>query len=227
LEGEVERVEGRHGAFCVRLPDGREFEGRHVVFATGVEDLSPKIPAIEECEGRGLRYCPICDGYESNGKRLALFGKGDSLATHALFMTTFTDKITLMFNGEGRWEEISPQLRERLERKGIGAVECCVKEVLLDDGEIRGFRMEDGTTLEVDRAYGGNGLRPRSELARGMGVETNADGYIKVDANGATNVKGVYAIGDVVNQDYAQIVIAMGQAAIAAIDIHGEFMAEG
>lgn len=226
-EGEAVAVEGEIGAFRIRMADGREFTGRHVVFATGVEDLCPEVPGLEACEGRGLRYCPICDGYESNGQRLALFGAGDELARHALFMTTFTDRITLMLNGEGRWEEISPALRDQLERKGIRAVEDRVVEVFEEGGEICGFLMEEGERIEVDRAYGGHGLRPRSELARRMNVETNAEGYIKVDSNGATSVRGVYAIGDVVNQDYAQIVIGMGQAAIAAIDIHGEFMAEG
>lgn len=227
VSGRVEEVSGRRGAFVARLEDGRALRARFLVLATGVHDVRPDIPDLERYDGRGLRYCPICDGFEVNGKRLAIFGRGDFVARHALFLTTFTKDITILMNGLGSPDDISPEYRAQLERHGIAAHAARVEEVMGDGPEIRGFRLVDGTTVEVDRAYGAMDIRPRSDLAREMGVVTDEQGFIKVDDRGRTSVDGVYAIGDVVNQDYAQIVIAMGQAAVAAIHIQNAHLSEG
>lgn len=225
VNGEVASAEGVIGDFRVRLTDGRDFLGCHILFATGVEDIPPAIPRVEKYIGRGLRHCPVCDGYEATGQRLALFGSGDEVARHALYLTGFTDRITILLNGEGRWDEIDMALRQQLASKGITALEGRVVEVLDEGAEIRGFRLEEGTRVEVDRAYSALGLRPRSELARRIGVELDERGFIKVGRRGQTNVAGIYAAGDVVNAGYAQIAIAMGQAAVAAIHIHARNMA--
>ena len=220
INGEVVSVEGEKGDFHVRLSGGRELWGCHVIFATGWEDTPPDIPNGHKYHGRGIRHCPICDGYESTGLRLAIFGTGDTVARHALFLKTFTDRITILFNGEGRWGDLPPELREELEENGIHGLEGRVVEVYDEGAEVRGFRTEDGTVIEVDRAYNTLGGRPRSEVARRMGVELDERGFIRVDEKGRTSIEGVYAVGDVVNADYSQIVIGMGQAAVAAIHIH-------
>ncbi|NLC56134.1 MAG: NAD(P)/FAD-dependent oxidoreductase [Armatimonadetes bacterium] len=227
VNGEVDQVRGTMWNFEVCLTDGREFPACHVVFATGVEDIPPDIPRVHKYVGRGLRHCPICDGYEANGQRLAIFGTGNRVARHALYLTTFTDRVTILLNGQGSPDDIDPALREDLARYGIRCLPARVAEVLDEGSEIRGFLLEDGTLLEVDRAYSALGIRPRSEVAQRLGVAVDERGFIKVDAYGATNVEGVYAVGDVVNADYSQVVIGMGQAATAAIHIHARYLSEG
>lgn len=224
--GMVASLEGRMGEFRVRLTDSREYLGSHLVFATGVRDIPPDIPRVEKYIGRGLRYCPICDGYEANGQRIAILGSGDDIASHALFLTRYSDRVTILMNGEGRLDEIDAPSRESLERAKIRVIEPRITDVLDEGAEIRGFRFEDGTEIEVDRVYGSKGLQPRSELAKSLGVELNAQGFIRVDERGRTDLEGVYAIGDVVNADYAQIMIGMGQAAVAAIHMHASYMCE-
>lgn len=227
VHGEVERVEGSIRNFTLHLTDGRTLAAWHVVFATGVEDILPAIPHVHKYLGRGLRHCPICDGYEANGMRLAVFGTGNRVARHALYLTTFTDQITVLLNGEGTPDDIDPPLRAELDACGIRCLAARVAEVLDEGAEVRGFRLVDGTTIEVDRAYSALGVRPRSEVAQRLGVEVDANGFIRVDAWGATNVEGVYAVGDVANADYSQIVIGMGQAATAAIHIHWRYLSRG
>jgi thioredoxin reductase (NADPH) len=218
--GEAAAVEGITGAFQVSLAEGSSFGGGYVIFATGVKDIPPTIPGVDRFMGQGLRLCPVCDGHESNGQRLAIFGRGDSVARHALYLTTFTDDITILFNEDGEWLDISPELRKELSQRGIRGVEGKVEEVLCEGPQIRGFRMCDGQEVEVDRAYSALPVRPRSEIAQLMGVAVDDAGFIKVDPFGRTSVVGVYAVGDVVHADYAQIVIGMGQGATAAIHIN-------
>lgn len=227
LHGEATQVTGEAGRFRAHLADGREVYGGQVVFATGVEDVPPNIPRVEKYVGRGLRHCPICDGYEANDSRLAIIGVGDKVARHALFLTAFTERITVLLNGEGRLAEIDASLRRDLSRHGIPVHESRVADVLDEGAEIRGFVLEDGTRVDVDRAYSATDVRPRSEVAHRLGVRLDQQGFIRVDQHGCTNIAGVYAVGDVVNRDYAQIVIAMGQAATAAIHIHARHISEG
>ena len=228
LTGDVACVDGHRGAFHARLADGRDFRAHNVVLATGIADVLPDIPDAERYYGCGLRVCPVCDGYETTGHRIAVFGTGNYVARHALFLTTWTDRITIMANGLGVWEDISEDLRAELEAHHIAFEPGRVVEVVGDGPEIAGLRTEDSQLVEVDRAYAAlERCTPRSELARDLGAATDAAGYIKVDANQATTVPGLYAVGDVVNQDYAQIVIAMGQAAVAAIHMHNLYFTPG
>ncbi|MBI3948070.1 MAG: NAD(P)/FAD-dependent oxidoreductase [Armatimonadetes bacterium] len=226
VDGDVDSVEGEVNDFRVRLSDGGEIPACHVVLATGVVDVPPDFPNAQRYVGRGLRHCPVCDGYEANGRRLAIFGGGSKVARHALYLTTFTEKITILLNGEGQEAEIDPSLREDLARHGIPVLSSRVVAVLDDGPEIRGFRLEDGTLIEVDRAYSALDVRPRSDVARKMEVRLDRQGYICVDAHGRTNVEGVYAVGDVVNRGYAQIIIGMAQAATAAIHINARHLSE-
>ena len=227
IHGEAAAVTGKRGDFRVRLAGGRELGCGFVVFATGVDDIPPDIPRVWKYLGRGLRHCPVCDGYEANDQRLALFGTGDKVARHALYLTTFTGRITILLNGQGRREEIAPALLSRLDQHSIPVLESRVVEVRDEGSEIRGFLLADGTDLDVDRAYSALDVRPRSEVAAALGVALDAEGYIVVSDKGLTNVDGVYAIGDVASADYAQIVIGMGQAAIAAICIQELYLSEG
>jgi len=221
VDGWVECLDGHKGAFHARLEDGRDFRAHNVVLATGVRDVLPDIPDVERYYGQGLRVCSVCDGYETRDMRLAVFGTGAYVARHALFLATWTDRITVMMNGQGKWEDIGEGLRREMEAAGIRHEEGRVVEVVAEGAEIRALCTEDGETVEVDRAYAAIGkCTARSRLARDLGAAVDADGYIKVDANQCTTVPGMYAVGDVVNQDYSQIAIAMGQAAVAAIHMH-------
>ncbi|MCA1594804.1 MAG: NAD(P)/FAD-dependent oxidoreductase [Chloroflexi bacterium] len=220
INGEVLSVQGASGGFRVHLRDGREFPGDHIILATGIEDVSPDIPNVDKYVGRGLRHCPICDGFEADGERLAILGAGNKVAEHSLFLRTFTDDITILFNGECEESDIDRSLFEKVKARGIRCLSSRVVKVIDEGREIRGFVLEDGATLEVDRAYSAIDCRPRTEVAVGMGVALNDRGFVKVDQYGRTSVKGVYAVGDVTDRGDAQIVIAMAQAATAAIHIH-------
>ncbi|MCA1595735.1 MAG: NAD(P)/FAD-dependent oxidoreductase, partial [Chloroflexi bacterium] len=169
-----------------------------------------------------LRHCPICDGFEADGERSAILGTGNKVAEHALFLRTFTDDITILFNGECAEVDIDHVLRGKLKARGIRCLGSRVVEVIDEGREIRGFVLEDGATIPVDRAYSAIEVRPRTEIAVQMGLALNKRGFIEVDQYGCTSVKGVYAVGDVTDRGDAQIVIAMAQAATAAIHIHAE-----
>ena len=136
---------------------------------------------------------------------------------HALFLKTYSAKITLMYIGE---MPLPPSVRKKLQQAEINLIEDARAEVAISR-----TTSTDNTPGEWKRACfrrhlpdaGGNSAR--SELATALGARRNKCGNLIVDRHQRTTVPGLYAAGDVVNQ-LSQISVAMGHAAIAATEIH-------
>ena len=95
----VERlVQTEDGCFLVRAGD-REVRTRTVLLATGVQDNAPELPHLARAVKRGLlRSCPICDGYECAGKSIGVLGSGDHAAREALFLRTYSDRVSVILS---------------------------------------------------------------------------------------------------------------------------------
>lgn len=191
---------------------------RNVILATGVVDIEPELPDIEGAVRRGLiRHCPICDGYEAAGRKVALIGHGKSGLREALFIRHFTDDLTLLTLG--RDMALDERERALLGDAGIKVVEEAVDAVECKGGRIAALRFAAGAAHVFDTLYSSLGTQVRSALARDLGVDLAQNGEILTDRSGRTNVEGLYAVGDVV-KGLNQICSGTGQAAVAATDIH-------
>lgn len=215
----VSAVEGADGEFVVRTGHD-EITARKVILATGVLDIPPEVPNAERYKGLTIRHCPICDVYEARNRRMALFGHGDHAAQAALWIAHFSREITLITCGHSAGE-IEPAVLDELRHAGIPVLEQRVADIRERGDELGDVILEDGTVIEdVFRGYSLMGLRPNSELAAELNIELDPEGYILVDANQETSVKGIYAAGDVVSGDVAQIVVGLGHAAVATTHVH-------
>jgi thioredoxin reductase (NADPH) len=200
--------------FLAQVP-GRQYRTRTVLIATGVVDRTPELAfAAEAVKGGLLRLCPICDGYEVSGRRLAIIGHGRHAVTEAQFMQTYTRDITIVTMGmslDSADQERAADLGLRVNSDALTAL------VPLNSGIVLVF---DGTKRETfDAAYCALGFNARSELGRQVGANLAADGRFIVDDHQETNIRGLWAAGDIV-RDLNQISVAMGEAAIAATAIH-------
>jgi thioredoxin reductase (NADPH) len=211
--------EGFHAE--VETEDGRRLElgARRVLLATGAVDVEPDLPDLPDAVRRGLvRYCPICDGFESRERRIAVIGHGaEGLAEAGFIARTYSDDVTLLTLG--RPLALDEEQRALARRHNIRLVEEPVAGLDVRDGRIAAFRMGRGDALGFDVLYSALGLTYRSALAETLGAERDAAGALVVDAHCQTTVKGLYAAGDVV-RGLDQIVVGMGHAAIAATHIH-------
>jgi thioredoxin reductase (NADPH) len=207
--------EARAGADTVRA--------RMVVMATGILDREPRVPGIADLRKRGLlRQCPICDGYEFTGRRIAVVGSGDHGAREALFLRNYSERVTLVTLDDAHrpGDAAAAQLRTR----AIGLV-CGEMTAAAPDGA--GVRVEvGGTSYLFDVLYAALGATPRAELARDLGAATDDIGALVVDAHCRTTVRGLYAAGDVVH-GLDQLSVSVGQAAIAATAVHNDLRARG
>lgn len=206
------------GGFRAEIQGRAPIHARHVLLATGAVDVEPALPDLPDAVRRGLvRYCPICDGFESRDQRIAVIGHGAKAAAEALFIArSYSDDVTLLTLG--RPPELDEETRARLAAQRVRIVERAVIALEVQGGRIAALRT-DGGELRFDILYSALGLRYRTELAAALGADCEANGALRVDAGMQTSVPGLYAAGDIV-AGLDQIVVGMGHAAIAATRIH-------
>jgi thioredoxin reductase (NADPH) len=211
----LERTPG--GTFIARCAT-HAVEARSVVLATGVVDIEPELPNLRDAIHQGLvRHCPICDGFEVVGQRVAVIGSGEKGAREARFVRHFTDALTLFSLGPSG---IDGEDRDALRTQGIDVVESAVTELHREGRQIVGLRTADGRDHHFQTIYSALGSVCHCALARALGVECAEDGSIITDRRQRTSVPGVYACGDIVHDSLNQIAVAAGHAAIAATAIH-------
>ena len=216
-------IEKRDGNFLVEVAAGPSLRARTVILAMGLVDREPDIPGIKPHVGHFLRYCPVCDGFEHTGKQLGIIGFGPSVARHALFLETFSNRITVFLHG--RSAETLGRYRAVLEENHIAVHESRIARIIEGEGDPesaypgKGVCLEDGTEHPLAALYSALGCDLHLEPVRHLGLNLDDEGYIVTDINQQTSIPGVYAAGDVVSQ-INQISVAFGQATIAAVRIH-------
>jgi thioredoxin reductase (NADPH) len=210
----LKRDEG--GLLTVESTDGT-LRASHLILATGVRDRLPPLErAVKHVREGSIRQCPICDGYEVQGQRVAVLGSDEGAAGEALFLRTYTENLSLVTMGGA--PEIGSEDRARLDEAGIRVVEMTMRDMEARPGEVD-LHFADGSTLSFDTVYSGLGVEPRTGIAEGLGAEFTTDRRFVTDPKQRTSVPGVYAAGDAVT-GLNQIAVAMAQAEIAAVDIH-------
>lgn len=190
-----------------------------VFLATGVIENKPPLAHLADAVKRGLiRTCPVCDGYEAIGKRIAVLGVGEHAAAEALFLRTFSDQITLMLPayGAGTFSDKTQQL---LESAAVMITHVTVGAVSLGEDGVMALEVEDGKIHRFDLVYSAFGTTSQSQLADALQARADLSGRLFVNEHQQTSVAGLYAAGDVV-RGLNQISVANGEAAIAATAIH-------
>lgn len=221
VPGTVMSLEKRREGFVAEVQAASErtaIGARRVLLATGSVDIEPELPDLPNAVERGLvRYCPICDGYEAGGKRIGVLGYGSRGMGEAIFVArTYSRDVTLLTLGQSM--ELEPDEQRKLDEHGVKVVIDPVSALDIEDGRISAIRF-GGTEHRFDVLYSALGLQRRSDLALHLGADHDDSGAIITDEHSETTVSGLYAAGGVV-RGLDQIVVAMGQAAIAATSIH-------
>ncbi|HUG99219.1 MAG TPA: NAD(P)/FAD-dependent oxidoreductase [Gammaproteobacteria bacterium] len=215
IRATASRLECLEGGFRVTDTRGGQYHGRTVLLATGIEDVLPPQPWVEEAIDCGaMRLCAICDGFEASDDDLAVYGPLRSTFEHAKFMRTYSATVTLVQSDDA---EMDAELRQRAEDCGIALMKK--PRDLLFDGTRCGFVDANGERRDFDTIYPVLGSRSQATLAIALGARVDKDNELVVNPEQMTSVDGLYAIGDVVSA-INQISVAVGHAAVAATTIH-------
>jgi thioredoxin reductase (NADPH) len=198
---------------------GLDMTANTVLLATGVIENRPPLPHLADAVKHGLiRTCPICDGYEAIGKRVAVLGAGEHAAAEALFLRTFCEQVTLLLPLDAAGA-VSADTRRSLELAAVVIKHVALGAVSLDDDGVVALEVEDGKIHRFDLVYSAFGTTSQSQLASALQARADPSGRLFVDEHQQTSVEGLYAAGDVV-RGLNQIAVADGEAAIGATAIH-------
>lgn len=217
---QAEVTVARHdGVFELETAEGGRFQGRALILATGLHLNQPPLPHAEhEAAIRAgvLRYCPVCDGFEHAGQRIAVLGCDASGAAEALFLRQFSDDVTLV---PMDMPELDDRQRQELAEAGVVVESRPVARLAPGDRRFR-IHLEGADEPEsFGVVYPALGTRQRTELAAMLGLQLDEAGAVDAHAPLGTAVPGLYCAGDIVD-GLDQISVAMGHGAVAATRAH-------
>ncbi|MFI8465911.1 MAG: alkyl hydroperoxide reductase subunit F [Pseudomonas sp. K35] len=212
---------GDDGLHRVQFENGGELRAKTLILATGARWREMNVPGEQEYRGRGVAYCPHCDGPLFKGKRVAVIGGGNSGVEAAIDLAGIVAHVTLLeFGEELRADAVLQRKLNSLPNVRVLKM-AQTTEVKGDGQKVTGLVYKDRTNdelhnVELEGIFVQIGLLPNSEWLKGT-LELSRFGEIIVDAKGQTSIPGVFAAGDVTTVPYKQIVIAVGEGAKASL----------
>lgn len=220
---EVKSVEkGEDGIFTVQTGEGKAYRGRSVLLATGSEPKKLGIPGEAEFYNKGVSYCATCDGPLYKDQEVVVIGCGNSGLQEAEILLQYSKKVTFVeYLGHSIAEKV---LQDRV--KGHEKTTCMFSHMAT---EVKGDNLANAVVIE-NRETGEKeeiptaavfiyvGYKPYTDFVKDL-VKLDDYGYIITDKDMRTSVPGIFAAGDVVSENLAQVAVAVGDGAKAAVGI--------
>jgi len=209
------------GLITIKLESGASLRSKSVIIATGARWREMNVPGEREYRGRGVAYCPHCDGPLFKGKRVAVIGGGNSGVEAAIDLAGIVNHVTLIeFDSRLRADEVLQRKLRSLPNVRV-ILSAQTTEVHGEGGKVNGLTYKDRASgelhrIELEGVFVQIGLLPNTDWLKGT-VALSPRGEIEVDVRGQTSVPGVFAAGDATTTPYKQIVIAMGEGSKAAL----------
>jgi thioredoxin reductase (NADPH) len=214
ISDEIRTVEQANGHFILRS-FFQKFKAKSIVFATGSERRKLGIPGEEEYTGRGVSYCATCDGPFYKDKIVCVIGGSDSAAKEALFLSQNVKKVYIIYRGEEiRAEPINKKRVEENEKIEIIYNTNITK--IKGDNTVKSVIFDNGKEFEIDGVFIEVGSNPNSDLAKNLGIKTNEKNEIIIDRKSETNIRGIFAAGDVADAPFKQAITGVAEGVIAA-----------
>lgn len=195
---------------------------RAVVISTGLSERFPALPSLRQFYGTSIHSCIECDAYDYADKPIALIGETDDLAERAIVISQWSRDLIVFTNGVG---VVTADDEARLAERGIRVDRREISDVTGDRDGLTGVTLADGETVARVGAFVRPVYAPNLGYAAALGLETDADGYLVVDASGRTSVPGVYAAGDSAAPGPQQLIVAAGAGAKVAAALNRDLVA--
>jgi len=207
----------------VELDNEEKYTSEFVIIATGSSPRMLNIPGEQEYKGSGVSYCATCDAEFYKDKDIFVIGGGNSAMEESLLLLQFVKSITVIHQfDELQAEKITadkvttnPKVNimwshepRAFDKKGDRMVV-----------EVENLKTDKRIKLERDGIFIFVGLVPNSTFLKNIPIQLTEYGYIITSPQMETNIKGVYAAGDIRDKRHRQITTAVGDGTIAALEV--------
>ena len=218
LEEAVSLQKREDGLFCTGTDSGVSYLSKTVILATGARPRTTDLPHEEELIGNGIGFCAVCDGAFYKGRKVAVYGGGNSALQDALFLADLCSKVTVIhrrdsFRGEARLVEALKM------RSNVRLLTGTVITALEGDGELSGIRVSTAgkeTLLPVDGLFVAIGHMPDNEAFRPL-LQLDEAGYAASGEDCLTGTAGLFVAGDCRAKSVRQVTTAAADGAVAAL----------
>jgi alkyl hydroperoxide reductase subunit F len=213
---------GKSGLIEVKLEGGATLSSKAVIIATGARWKALNIPGEKEYRGKGVAYCPHCDGPLFKGKHVAVIGGGNSGVEAAIDLAGFVSHVTLLQFGQTLSADAILQKKLFSLNNVTVITHAETTEITGEDQKVNGLIYRDRATnalhsVALAGVFVQIGLLPNTDWLQSSGIQLSVFGEIEVNSHGQTSLPGVFAAGDVTTVPYKQIIIAMGEGAKASL----------
>lgn len=210
------------GIHKVTIDNANEVEAETVIIATGATAKYLGIPSEQRLRGGGVSACAVCDGFFYKGQDVAIVGGGDTAAEEATYLAKICNKVTMLVRKDEMRASMAMQHRVN-NTKNIEVRYNTVVDEVLGEQVVEGLRMVNNVTGEKEDIsimgfFVAIGHKPNTEVFSEQ-IDMDTTGYIYTEGKSTkTNMPGVFACGDVQDQEYRQAVTAAGTGCMAALD---------
>jgi len=225
--GMITEIDLSSRPFTAKADDGKTIIAETVIIATGATAKWLGMPSESEYNGYGVSACATCDGFFYKGKDVAVVGGGDTAAEEATYLANLCNKVYLIHRRDELRASKAMQKRvlntpnlelvwDHVPKEIIGETEGFAKKVT--GVIVTNVKTGEEKTLAIDGFFVAIGHKPNTDLFQGQ-LDMNDVGYLNTKPDStSTNVKGVFAAGDVQDHVFRQAVTAAGTGCMAAIE---------
>jgi thioredoxin reductase (NADPH) len=216
---EVKDISKTKDGFTIQTSK-QKYDVKAVLLCMGTEYRKLNAPGEKELSGKGVSYCATCDGFFFKGKVVAVVGGGNSALIESIYLKQIGCKEVYVIHRRDRLRAEKSYEDEAI-KKGVKIIYNTHVEKIIGNDKIESIQLHDvnsgkKTKKEVDGIFISIGEIPQSDLAKKIGIKLDDKGYIITDNQGRTNIKGIYAAGDITG-GLRQVVTACAEGAIAAL----------
>jgi thioredoxin reductase (NADPH) len=223
----VSEVNFKKRPFICKTENGKIYEANNVIIATGAKARWLGIPSEEKFKGFGVSGCAICDGNFYKNQDVMVVGGGKSAGVEALHMSHLAKKVYLVHRRDTFRMEADMEKEIKANKKIEIIYNSQVEEILgtekpkgVTSVKIKNLKNEKVKEIKLSGIFVSIGKVPDTEIFKNSGLEIDERGYIITKSDSTiTNIKGVFACGDVTNKPHKQAIVAAGYGCIASLEI--------
>lgn len=219
---EVEFSNEIGGIHKVTVDNATKLEAQTVIIATGATAKYLGLPSEQKLRGGGVSACAVCDGFFYKGQKVAIVGAGDTAAEEATYLANMCEKVTMLVRKD--FMRASKAMQHRVNAtKNLEVLYNTEVDEVLGEQVVDGLRIVNNQTgekreIEITGLFIAIGHKPNTEIFKDQ-LEMDDTGYIITKGKSTkTNKPGVFASGDVQDNEYRQAVTAAGTGCMAALD---------